>query len=424
MFSSLGSVIASASEMIQLLDERDTSNVADHYIYSSHQPNECKVYSIPSLAAYLADSAEMAYSLQEHNLISCARLHWCSNSNDDDWQTCQHAYEIDEKLYLRLDVTKVLGVMNDQREETISSIRSSSPTKRQIHSQRDWVRGRSNISTYLSKTIQSKQVVVTRISDVNNLSITEEVLWLWIDTPCENNCFILELRLQNNSYTSLVKLMQHDTIVGVYESVYYTSKSSTLYSKMRLTQQVLGSTISSIIRKDKDIIAIKKERDFSTQVVRIAEILENCILGFFSPHRGDESAPLKASIESVLTELCKMPHVIEVRVECVDIQERVLLFKSTLKPTANNNSMNGSSIDASIVSKEYTLDHRDVKGNLVIHFSSQQTGQSEGNLSQLSSVDVFATIAKAIARRAFELNKVRKNKAALKLKIEEYGVIL
>ena len=407
------------------------------YIFSEDCPPS-SVSTLPALAALVADFADT----QLKPSISGARLHWSSRIVDDDesWQTCQRPDEVDLSLFLRIDRE------GGNPSESVWQIRQPSPSKNTNQMWRRWVHSRSTMTYAHLKALEENKYLVTRNTDFIQGGKSEEIVWIY--TRHDEVDVILELRLTSSDMTQAFQPFLKETLKGVREQMYAIPKCSLILGNLSLLEVLLISVITSVQKLKVDVDQLYVERTAVTRSEAVGEVLVRGLKGLMGPKAGDRGT-LKGSLEAILCELCRLPAVVEIKAECTDTSETALLFKSSarkdrvevreLAPTVTGTSIltaesaapttsQNDDIDVSDIPvygldrEEYLLDHRDIKGNLTIVYSS-----SEGDsriLELFSRLKLFEVVAKVLSRRVYELNKARKMKAALKRKSEEQTALM
>jgi hypothetical protein len=405
----------------------------------SHSP---RVDSLPSLAAYIAATAEDINIEVVIGPIQGARLHWAmadtSMAGDDNWQTCQRPDEVDPALYFRIDRANAAF-------ETVMQIRASSPSKRAAR--RSWTHSRSTISRAHLRAIQEKRFLLTRSSDLPEGA--EEVLWVWVELLSEYGAqMVLELRLPRTAFASIARPFFRESVEGAREQLFAVGRSSQLYSKLLLAQQILGGIAVSVLRLAREVSALVAEKALAAKQELLADILAGCMRGLLGA-RSAEGGSLRDSLESVLAQLCRLPGVVEICVECTDSADRALLFKSSARreaggafraeveeysvagaggTLASTNSQCQTQTQSqipefaepqmpaySLDKCEFALDCHEVKGNLTVELDGR------GDALQTS---VLELIARALARRVYEMNRARKSKVALRKKADELATAM
>lgn len=406
------------------------------YIFSDENPPS-SVSTLPALAAQIADYAETLLQFP----MAGARLHWSSRvaNEEDAWQTCQRPEEVDLSLYLRIDRA------DSKLTESTWQVRQPSPNKRFDRMWRRWVHSRSTMTYAHLKALEQQQFLVTRNSDVLDGKESEEVVWVFVRHELVD--LILELRLISGELTQALRPFFKESIEGVREQMYAVHRTSILFGSLSLLQVILLSTASAVLKLSADVELLCFERSSVRRSDAVGEALIRGLRGMMGSRSG-EGGTLKGSLEAILSELCRLPTVVEIKAECTDTSEGTLLFKSFAKrdrvefkelvPTiAGTSSVTVESVPIStqdeeidnidvpvydLNREEYTLEHRDIKGNLTVIFSKSNCDLRIMEL--LSRLKLFEVIAKVLSPRVYELNKARKSKLALKRMVEEQNTLM
>jgi hypothetical protein len=200
-----------------------------------------------------------------------------------------------------------------------------------------------------------------------------------------------------------------------------------------MLQDIFTRSVGTVLRLEQDVSGLVAEKERSLASETVVDVLLRGVQGLLSERAG-EGSTLKASLEAILCQLCRLSDVLEIRAECSDRSENALLFKSVArKDKVQFNEYNSAEsftaeksnhdvfADASEVSLnstspytvskiDYSLDYREIQGSLSVLFGASHSSTS----SIVAKLNMFDVISRALARRVYELNKTRKLKVALK----------
>ena len=396
--------LSPAAEAVRARDEWADRSADDPALYELEGADSGLVFSVPSLAARLADCVECA---DEDRLLEAARLHWAAGARG--WETCQRAEEVDPALYLRLE--RALGADGPGAEEVT---KFASPPKRAQGRRRRWVHSRSTCSPALLGALGKHGVLLAR-DPVLEKGSPLQVLWLHVPISEHGAGAVLELRLREDVIPTGAQVALHGEEP---EERLFAARDASLRGRLCPLLRGVGGAVEAAARLEGDVRAVCEERRQAQERRLVAEVLAGCVRGLFwsRPTPAPEETPsgFKAALEDVLLQLCRLPGVHAVSAECTDAQERSLLFRSTVagQPQVAAGPEERERAD---YSQELSLECREVRGCLTV------TGAllPDDARPPASWSAVLPAVAAALARRVHELNKARRARLLLRRTADE-----